>query len=394
VTLDMEEIEVIGPTPSRVKSPVVPGPLAPRAEVAVEVEAEADHTTDSRPAIELSDGDFDVIDQEPDSGEVIDTSKLTEGWDRIAKNLATEDDASLVQAVSSPSMPVLVRGQIGEEDLPEIPLFSALDRGAFVRLVEKLERHRLAPGEVLVHAGKGAEAIHVVAKGKLQASREADDGRSVLLAYLYPGDFLGEFTFLTGVPSPVCITAADESVVFRIDNAVMRDVIDECAEVEEVLWRFFVDRMTHSLLATSSLFQGLEPERQVEIGRRLRPVEVKRGTVVLREGEPAAGIYLVVSGALEITVRSGDERHKLATLTPGEFAGVRAAASGAPPITRGVAAEDSVLLVLPASDFRELMEEEPSVKIAVETVSGMRRLLTDALFHGETSYASGGLISF
>lgn len=282
---------------------------------------------------------------------------------------------------------------ISEKDLPHIPLFSALGRSSFVRLVERLHVRRLAPGEPLVEAGRGADAIHVVAKGTLGVTRDGDDGRPVRLAHLGPGDFLGEFTFLTGVPSPVRIVADEEAEVFRIDNQVMRAVIAESPEVEDVLWRFFVDRMTHSLLATSSLFQGLEPERQLEIGRRFRPVDVKAGTVVMREGEPAAGIYPVVSGRLRILVKKGEAERRLAELKPGEFAGVRAAASGTPPTTWAVATEDSVLLVLPAADFRELMREEPSVQIAVETVSGMRRLLTDALFAGQTSYATDGLLN-
>jgi len=397
MTLDVADVEFVAEkrrqTPAEPEAveteqrQATPRPLVPEPPG---ISAAEPVSRDSLPAIELSDADFDVINAEPDSADVVDTSRLTEGWDRIARNLASEDDALLVQAASAPRMDAVVARALDEDDLPQIPLFSALARDSFVRLVEKMQRRRLAPGELLVEAGRGADAIHVVARGSLAATRRGDDGQTVLLGHLGPGEFLGEFTFLTGVASPVSILSDEESEVFRIDNQVMRAIIAECPDVEDVLWRFFVDRMTHSLLATSSLFQGLEPERQLEIGRRFRPMDVKAETVVMREGEPAAGIYLVVSGCLRIIVKKGEAERRLAELRPGEFAGVRAAASGTPPTTRAVALEDTVVLVLPAGDFRALMQEEPSVRIAVETVSGMRRLLTDALFAGQTSYAADG----
>jgi CRP-like cAMP-binding protein len=375
---------------------------------------------DSMAAIELRDSEFEVIDSETDSGEIIDTARLTEGWDRIAEGLAKESDDSLLKVSAGPSTPgpdrpVAREGEAGQRTpsgglitgsspastgpdtngpVPEIPLFSSLSRAAFVRLVERMGRRRLAPGEVLVAGGHGAEAIHVVARGGLKATRDGDDGRPVLLARLGPGEFVGEFTFLTGVPSPATLSAEVESEVLRISNAVMRSVVEAHPEVETVLWRFFVDRMTHSLLATSALFQGLTARRQVEIGRLFKPLEVRSGSTVIREGEPSAGLYLVVSGGVDVLVGKGEARRRVASLTSGEFFGLRTAASGTPPTSRVVTTEDSMLLVLPSSDFREILEQEPSVQIAVDTVSGMRRLLTNAMFQGHTSYSSDGLLKF
>lgn len=379
----------------------------------------------SLPAIELRDTDFEVIDQEPDSGDVIDTARLTEGWDRIADSLAQETDSHLIRASSRPDLPTVDPGarpspadgpavtahpvtappvvapaarqptrRGTDGPVPDIPLFSSLSRDSFVRLVERMGRRRLAPGEVLVAGGHGADAIHVVARGGLKATRDGDDGRAVTLAQLGPGEFVGEFTFLTGVPSPATISADEESEVLRISNEVMRSVVADHPEVETVLWRFFVDRMTHSLLATSALFQGLTADKQLDVGRRFKPVEVRSGTTVIREGEPASGLYLVVSGGVDVLVGKGEHRRRVASLTPGEFFGVRTAATGTPPTSRVVSTEDSMLLVLPSADFREILEQEPSVQVAVDTVSGMRRLLTNALFHGQTSYASDGLLQF
>ena len=269
-----------------------------------------------------------------------------------------------------------------------MPLFSSLDHGSFVRVVEHLERRRLAPDEVLVQAGKGADAIHIVARGQLRATREGDAPRPVVLAHLGPGEFLGEFTFLTGVPSPVSIVAEGEAEVLRISDELMRSIIADHPAVETVLWRFFVDRMIHSLLATSSLFQGLDRERQLEIGRRFEPMEVKAAAVVIEEGDAGTGLYLIVSGGVEVSVGHDSDRNRVASLAAGEFFGVQAAASGAVPNVRVTATKDSMILVLAGEVFRQVLEDEPSVKIAVETVTGMRRLLTEAMFQGRTAYAA------
>ena len=112
--------------------------------------------------------------------------------------------------------------------VPEMPLFSSLGHAAFIRVVDRMERRRLSPEEVLVEAGKGADAIDVVARGRLRVVREGDDRRPVVLGHLHP-------------------------------------------EVEDILWQFFEDRMVHSLLATSALFQGLDASSPAPSSTGARP---------------------------------------------------------------------------------------------------------------------------
>ena len=108
---------------------------------------------------------------------------------------------------------------------------------------------------------------------------------------------------------------------------------------------------------------------------------------MLREGESADGLYLLVAGSVEVTAGDAENRSRIAVLRSGEFFGVNAAATGDQLSATVTATEQTTLLVMSADRFQHLLEVEPSVKAAVETVRGMRRLVTDALFHGRTDYA-------
>ncbi len=344
-------------------------------------------------SVELSLDDVEIIDAEADSGEVIDTATLADGWDRIANRMAAETDEHLLRlsdagSRSVPPEPPMAGGP--EAEVPEIPLFSSLSRTSFIRLLERMERRRIAGGEALTLAGQTADALHVVSRGGLIVSRDNEEGREVSLGVIGPGEFVGEFAFLTGVPSPTTLSADGETEVLRLSHSVMRAVVVDHPEIETVLWRFFVDRMAHSLLATSALFRGLTAARQTEIGRHFEVIEASKGTSLVRPGEVAAGLYLLVSGGVDVLAGEGD--HRVTGLGPGEFFGVRTAASGALPKARVVTNTNSILLVMPAAAFRQILRDEPSVRGAVDTVTGMRTLMTDALFQGRTSYADDGIL--
>lgn len=73
--------------------------------------------------------------------------------------------------------------------------FYPVDREAIDKLLEVCRRHQFPPKTTVVAPGETAESMYYVVEGSLTVSAESKDEkehRDLVLAYLNPGDFLGE----------------------------------------------------------------------------------------------------------------------------------------------------------------------------------------------------------
>jgi CRP/FNR family transcriptional regulator len=69
---------------------------------------------------------------------------------------------------------------------------SAVSPGdVFLDVFDQAPRRKLAPGEVLIHAGEAATDVFNVIDGMLMISRFGRDGRRQVLGFLFPDNFVG-----------------------------------------------------------------------------------------------------------------------------------------------------------------------------------------------------------
>jgi len=77
-----------------------------------------------------------------------------------------------------------------------------------------------------------------------------------------------------------------------------------------------------SSLRELSLFEHLGPEELILLEEQLQPAEFAQGDFIFRRGDPAGGLYLVVSGQVELTVtNSSGQRVLLETVAEKGFFG-------------------------------------------------------------------------
>jgi CRP/FNR family cyclic AMP-dependent transcriptional regulator len=119
-------------------------------------------------------------------------------------------------------------------------------------------------------------------------------------------------------------------------------------------------------LAAVPLFSGLDEASLDSVGRGMRARRFRRGEVIFHLGDPGDALFVVMSGAVKITLPSetGDEAI-LATLRPGDFFGELALLDGAPRSASAAALEPTETLVLPRDRFRELIATEPAIRDAL-----------------------------
>lgn len=135
---------------------------------------------------------------------------------------------------------------------------------------------------------------------------------------------------------------------------------------------------TSSTLADVDIFRGMEEEDLQRIESLSRKRRYAAGTAIVNEGQGAAGLFVVLSGSVRITMRVGDGQEKeLATIGPGGSFGEMALFQDWGRRSATVtAAQDTECLVLPRLDFLDELRRHPD--IAIRMLGTLSRRVSEA----------------
>jgi voltage-gated potassium channel len=138
------------------------------------------------------------------------------------------------------------------------------------------------------------------------------------------------------------------------------------AFAEELQRRHFLH--TWDLVITVPFFQGLGAGAVADIVRLLKPIDVAKGTIVVRRGDPGDAVYFIVSGEVMVQLTPNP-----VGLGPGRFFGEMALIFGMPRSATVIVTKPSVLLALFIADFRALAGRRPELVDVIETEGKRRR---------------------
>jgi len=84
--------------------------------------------------------------------------------------------------------------------------------------------------------------VYVIAAGSVKVSTMLLSGEQVDLAVLWPSDFFGEMSFLTGKPRSATVEALEDTNILEIDEGKLRDLVARRPRVGEVLRTYYETR--------------------------------------------------------------------------------------------------------------------------------------------------------
>ena len=165
----------------------------------------------------------------------------------------------------------------------------------------------LAKDEVLFAQGDPPDRLYMVVSGCLEV-RRAWQGQEQPVARLSPGQVVGEIGILHGVPRTASVIALEPTRLLAIDGDVFTDMVVDldvtATEISELALRRHAAATLASALGTPDL-PSLPSAGQVHA------MSVEPGETVMRQGEPGDHAYLLVSGAVVVTVRREDGTERL-----------------------------------------------------------------------------------
>ena len=117
----------------------------------------------------------------------------------------------------------------------EAAVFGSLDVPAREAIGAQLTPRALRGGEVLLREGDVADALFLIAEGRVRVTSRRDDGTPQVLAELGRGELVGEMALVTNEPRSATVTAVRDSLLYELPAdtflALVRDHSDVLREV-------------------------------------------------------------------------------------------------------------------------------------------------------------------
>jgi CRP-like cAMP-binding protein len=130
-------------------------------------------------------------------------------------------------------------------------------------------------------------------------SRDSQD-KEVIVATLGPGEFFGEFSFLTDAPRSATVRASEDTVLFELSREKMRQIIQERPVVGEALQQYYKARVLDLALARLELFSGIPGKDRKRIIERFMAVGFDKGSTVMDSRNDAGDFFLLKTGTVTI----------------------------------------------------------------------------------------------
>lgn len=253
--------------------------------------------------------------------------------------------------------------------LPKIPLFSDLPEDAFIALFEKCPLQRFDEGQLVFGQGDKADAFYVICAGQVRVFRTEGQTRKEL-ATLEEGSFFGEMALLSEAPRGASVEAAGEDTqVLVISAEILKELSGSYPVVSNALKKFCRQRMLTNLMNQAALFAPFNRNDRRDLVQKFRARDVGRGEVLVKEGSLSDGLYVVLSGEVEIEAKG----HRIATLKEGQVFGERSLLTRSPASATVRAVRHTSLLRLPKQDFDSLILTHPQVLEHVSTLIDERK---------------------
>lgn len=297
-----------------------------------------------------------------------------------------ETEAVEVEELEDHEVARLVDEEEVIDTLARVPLFSDLDRSAFVELAREVHLRTVPDREYVFREGEPASSFFLVAEGAFEVVRRLPGRkREIVLHQFRQGEAFGIFGLFAGQMRAASARAIGNAEVLEVPGAALSQVVSGHPAARNAVSRFYKERLLENFLASSPIFDSLDAVARGLLIGQFRERRFPSGARVVSPGEVFNGLFLVIDGELQVSKRLGAARDEiLARLTKGQFFGVVSALSGTPCRVQIVATADTMLTLLPQRAFNEFVKDYPTLRLLPQRLSQEGLLVEKDVFVGGT----------
>ncbi len=265
----------------------------------------------------------------------------------------------------------------GFDEFPEalhpIPLLSALSESALRRVIATTVVKRMADAQLAIREGEPGQSFFLVASGQVRVFDTDGLGRERDLAKLGENSVFGEMALLSNQPRSASVGVVGEADLIELTRDSIASLADELEQVAAALHTFTRERLLSNLMARSPLFRPFSRAQQRDLLRRFTEHDVVGGTYIIHENDEGRGLFVVLSGELEVIKGEGTS---LASLRSGDVFGEMALIRGGVTSAAVVALTPATVLFLGREIVQKMVEGVPEIREYLETLTIDREMDT------------------
>lgn len=294
------------------------------------------------------------------------------------------------------------------ETLRSAPQLAGFDQDEWRALLDHAVPFAVNADATLFRQGDAAGALYIVERGALEIATRLPGDAAAVVSTIRPGEMVGEFALLDDGPRSAHVTALEDTAGIAIGRSRYRALFADgspwatrlgmalrrlvAGRTRATLGRIVAEgqfdpgalRQLHAGPAPSlakgdaiGLVEGLARlDGATPIAQHGRLFEARAGSTIVQPGEAQDGLHVVLRGAARASVPRGAMVEQVFVFGPGCFLGLTGHSDGRGQPLLVTAAEDSLLLHLPAASLSALYRDPLPWLPALHTAMG-RQLVQD-----------------
>lgn len=122
-------------------------------------------------------------------------------------------------------------------------LFAELTHEERTNLARHMQKRRYRANEALFFEGDEGSHLYLISSGRVSISSRSPEGREVLVAFLGPGEILGELSILDGEPRSAEARAVETTEVYLLSSSALITCIKNSPGLSWALLKMLASRL-------------------------------------------------------------------------------------------------------------------------------------------------------
>lgn len=264
-------------------------------------------------------------------------------------------------------------GFAGSPDaVPPIPLLSSFDVRALRKVLEALESRSYADGEILLGPNTAVPSPTWIASGEVAVRQDtrveiAPPGSLFGHESLTGREQVGEAPRLEARGPVDAVTIPEKTVAAMRADARLGPIVEAFDTACAVAYA----------LNAAPLFESVPANERPILLDMMTPCAVPDSTLVIREGQPHKGIYVVLDGRVDINRKDGEWDVTIRTLTAGDVLGEISALTDGAAIASAITDGPTRLLYMSQQNISAVGKLYPGVIEEMRSFAARRLLGED-----------------
>ncbi|CAG0885921.1 unnamed protein product [Cyprideis torosa] len=241
------------------------------------------------------------------------------------------------------------------EAVKRIFLFKALDPSQLSAVVDAMFERQVKRGEYIIRQGEDGDNFYVIECGTYDIFVETTPDQSMppLNVGRYENSgYFGELALMYNVPRAATIQASTSGALWALDRTTFRKLVLQSA--------FKKRKMYENLINSVPILQEMTEYERGNVADALVTRSFRPGELIIRQGDPADGMYFVESGNLVVTLAAHEggveaKEKEINRLGPGGYFGELALITHQPRAANVRAIDQVLCAFLEVEAFERLM---------------------------------------